>query len=54
VAGVGSKNPLKSKVVSGFKLTLKKPRDVLNILKNLTEVWSISNPALKIASLPLL
>ncbi len=54
LAGVGSKNPLKSKVVSGFKLTVKKPRDVLNFLKNLTEVWSISNPALRIPSLPLL
>jgi cytochrome c peroxidase len=54
LAGVGSKNPLKSKVVSAFKLTVKKPRDVLNFLKNLTEVWSISNPALRIPSLPLL
>ena len=26
-AGVGSKNPLKSKVVSGFNLTVKEPRD---------------------------
>jgi len=42
LAGVGSKNQLKSKVVSGFKLTVKKPRDVLNFLKILTEVWSIS------------
>lgn len=53
-AGVRSENPLKSKVVSGFKLTVKKPRDVLNFLKNLTEVWSISNPALRIPSLLLL
>ncbi len=54
LAGIGSENQLKSKVVSGFKLTVKKPRDVLNCLKNLTEVWSISNPALRIPSLPLL
>jgi cytochrome c peroxidase len=54
LAGVGSKNPLKSKVVSGFKLTVKKTRDLLNFLKNLTEVWSIGNPALRIPSLPLL
>jgi cytochrome c peroxidase len=44
-AGVGSKNPLKSNFVSGFKLTVQEQRDLLAFLRSLTDEDFIKNPA---------
>ncbi|NJM62364.1 MAG: di-heme enzyme [Oscillatoriales cyanobacterium RU_3_3] len=43
-AGVGSKNPLKSNFVSGFKLTVQEQRDLLAFLRSLTDEDFIKNP----------
>jgi cytochrome c peroxidase len=43
-AGVGSKNPLKSNFVSGFKLTVQEQRDLLTFLRSLTDEDFIKNP----------
>ncbi|MCU0545730.1 MAG: di-heme enzyme [Oscillatoriaceae cyanobacterium Prado104] len=44
-AGEGSKNPLKSSFVSGFKLTVQEQRDLLAFLRSLTDEDFIKNPA---------
>ncbi|OCR01661.1 di-heme enzyme [Oscillatoriales cyanobacterium USR001] len=43
-AGVGSKNPLKSNFVNGFKLTAQEKEDLLNFLRSLTDEEFINNP----------
>jgi cytochrome c peroxidase len=45
LAGIGSKNPLKSNFVSGFKLTVQEQRDLLAFLDCLTDEDFIKNPA---------
>ena len=44
-AGVGSKNPLKSNFISGFKLTQQEKQDLLEFLRSLTDESFINNPA---------
>lgn len=44
-AGVGSKNPFKSKFISGFKLTQQEKQDLLEFLRSLTDESFINNPA---------
>ena len=44
-AGVGSKNPLKSKLITGFKLTASETKDLLEFLQSLTDESFIKNPA---------
>lgn len=45
--GLGSKNPLKSNFVSGFKLTVQEQRDLLAFLRSLTDEEFINNPEFK-------
>lgn len=44
-AGVGSKNPLKSQFISGFKITEAEKQDLLAFLHSLTDESLIHNPA---------
>ncbi|BAZ37287.1 di-heme cytochrome c peroxidase [Calothrix sp. NIES-4101] len=44
-AGVGSKNPLKSNFVSGFKLNSQEKQDLIEFLKSLTDEEFVKNPA---------
>ena len=44
-AGVGSKNPLKSHFISGFKLNQREKQDLLEFLRSLTDESFITNPA---------
>ncbi|GAB1538866.1 di-heme enzyme [Scytonema sp. NUACC21] len=44
-AGVGSKNPLKSTFIKGFKLTQAEKQDLLAFLQSLTDETFINNPA---------
>lgn len=43
-AGVGSKNPLKSNFISGFKLTPQEKQDLIEFLKTLTDTEFVTNP----------
>lgn len=43
-AGIGSKNPLKSKFITGFKLSSKEKKDLLEFLQSLTDESFIKNP----------
>ncbi|MEO1375987.1 MAG: hypothetical protein AAFW70_17050 [Cyanobacteria bacterium J06635_10] len=44
-AGVGSINPLKSKLIIGFKLTPREKKDLLKFLQSLTDESFLKNPA---------
>ncbi len=43
-AGVGSKNPLKSNFISGFKLSPQEKQDLIEFLKSLTDEKFLTNP----------
>lgn len=45
LAGIGSKNPLKSQFISGFKLTDSEKQDLLAFLQSLTDETFTNNPA---------
>ncbi|WP_236556923.1 hypothetical protein [Calothrix sp. PCC 7507] len=47
LAGVGSKNPLKSQFISGFKLTAREKQDLLAFLQSLTDETFTHNPAFR-------
>ena len=40
-----SKNPLKSKLITGFKITSREKKDLLKFLHSLTDESFITNPA---------
>jgi cytochrome c peroxidase len=41
---VGSKNPLKSNFISGFKITTQEKADLLEFLQSLTDESFVQNP----------